>query len=417
MTTFPALPNAVNCLTPAIDVLVDNPANTIPGYGRGERLIHINYGEGNWSDVLTGWQAQATLNLRRVANEMMQARLPLATGQGLRELAASKYFVNVIDTPTKAIGQAVLVATAGVIGGGIIPAGTRLRRTANPQAQPIAIQAAEYLTTQDIILPFNIFPGQTVTVPIECTATGVAGNIVQETGQASGSDLTLVDQIAPPFKFAVQSATCSGGGSAFSDIEVRAIAGAQPQGRRGPTEGALYAGSYLALGVRHVAIFEDLINANTLLFVADESWSADTAYWQPAVTQTLLDNSWAGFGCSLNPSGSGAVTNTYLNVACTVQMRSQKLLQNTQAVQQAIIAKLNDYFNLRPDWYMFRKQAIRGAIAQADPRILTCTSVSITDRFGNTINDPDVPGANGTAISSLIHYNLLSLQPTFSAPI
>lgn len=406
MAAPPPLPSAVNCLTPAIDSLVaNNPA----------RLEHINYGVGRWSDVLAGWKAQATLNLRRVTDEMMQSRLPLASKLGLRALAASKFFANIVDSPTKAIGQIVIQDTKGDGSIGTIPAGTRFRRNANPRAFPLPLAAADFVSLVDIKA---VADGVTqYSIPFQCVSTGVAGNIAVEHGLAAlglalnGSDIKIVDQLFSTF--IVISATCAGGGTTFSDDEVRAIAGAQPQGRRGPTEGAIYAGSFLATGVRHVAVFEDLVNANTILYVADESWGSDTNYWQPAVIQALLDE-WAGFGCSLNPTGSGLVDNIYLNINSTVQLRSSQLLASTADIRSAINTKLQDYFSNRPDWYTFRTKAIRGLIARADPRILTCTAITITDRFGVTIADPSVITAPPTILS---HYTLLSSTPTFVAPI
>lgn len=402
------LPSAANCLTPLIESLVqDKPA----------RLAHINYGVGNWSNVLAGWKAQATLNLRRVADEMMQARLPLASGKGLRELAASKFFANIVDVPTRAIGQFVLVRNDSAGTGGTIPAGTRFRRSADPRAQPVPIQAADFVSLADINAPFGTSAGATFQVPVQCVQTGTAGNVVVEylnaAGQfdTAGTDIQLVDSLFG--RFSIQSATCAGGGTSFSDDEVRRIAGAQPKGRRGPTDGAVYAGAYLATGVRHVAVFEDLVNANTVIYVADESWASDTAYWQPAVIQTLLDG-WAGFGCSLNPNGAGLVDNIFLNVAATVQLRSADALRSTAAVQAAVEAKLRSYFNDRPDWYTFRRAAIRGVIARADPRILTCTSVTITDRVsGVAYSDPALITAPP---ARLPHWALFSFQPTFQVP-
>ena len=413
----PPLPSAANCLSPLIDVIVDNPTSTIEGYGNPARLQHINYGVGKWSDALAGWKAQATLNLRRVADEMMQARLPLASGQGLRELSASKFFANIVDAPTKAIGQIVVKNVNAA--GGWLQTGIRFRRSANPTAVPVPISAADYVSTAPVYVPAGSI-NQTFKVPVQCVQTGTAGNVVVEHEQAAtaGSDIEIVDKLFGTFS--VVSATIAGGGSSFSDPEVRAIAGAQPQGRRGPTTGAILAGAYLALGVRHVAVFDDLTNANTVLFVADESWGSDTNYWQPAVIQALLgdgsQDGWAGFGCSLNPSGAGLVDNHFLDLTATVQLRSQQLLQQTSDVQTAIKKKLDDYFTSRPDWYTFRASAIRGVIARADPRILTCTAITITDRFGNAVLDPAaIP--YGTAPATLTHYAMQSFTPTFVAPL
>jgi hypothetical protein len=367
-----------------------------------------------------------------VADEMLQSRLPLATGQGLRALAASKFFADVVDVPTKAIGQVALRSTTTNNTIGTIPAGTRFRRQPNPRAQPVPILGADFLSLVDVRV---VSDGTTNwLIPIQCVSTGPAGNILIEHAQPNtpssqlviGNDLQVVDNLFDAFS--VVSATAAGGGTTFSDVEVRRIAGAQPQGRRGPTLGAIYAGSYLATGVRHVAAFEDTDAANTLLFVADESWCSDVNYWQPAVIQTLQD-SWAGFGCSLQPNNAGFVDNYFLNVAATVQLRSQQLLQSSNDVKAAIIAKLNAYFNDRNDWYTFRASAIRAVIARADPRVFTCTSVTITDRWGNSVPDPPlivgvptilryVPAlAQFQTLPGVTHYDLLSFTPTFVPPV
>lgn len=412
------LPSAANCLTPLIDSLVANEP---------KRLDHINYGVGKWSNALAGWKAQATLNLRRVADEMMQARLTLANGRGLRELASSKFFASIVDTPTAAVGQAQInpltTPSPGTVF--IIPKGTRFRRSANPKATPVALPAADYVSTAEVRSVWGSVNYNPISIPIACTSVGLAGNIVLEAGfdDGAGVELSLIDPIydqngiQTPFPSMV--ATCAGGGVGFSDDEVRAIAGAQPQGRRGPTDGAILAGALLALGVRHAAIFTNLTTAQTVLFAADESWASDVHYWQPAVIQALIGDgkidAWAGFGCAINPSGVGQVDNTYLHVVATVQLRSRLLLQQTEDVKAKIRKKLVAYFDGRPDWYTFRASAVRGVIARADPRILTCSTVTITDRFGTLVPDPaSIP--YGTAPSSLTHYSLLSFLPTFTDP-
>ena len=413
------LPSAANCLTPAIDSLVGNPVAQPTGVANAARLDHINYGVGKWSDVLAGWQAQANLNLRRVADEMLQARLPLASGLGLRELGESKYLTKIVDVPTKAIGTIVLSYAGSGGAGGRIPAGTRFRRNANPAAIPVPIQAADFISPLDVIVPNGTTGGTLFNVPMQCVTTGTSGNIpFEQTTPPSqpGSDLKIVDSLFQPFT--VSSATAAGGGTGFTDVEVQRILRAQPQGRRGPTEGAIYAGSYLATGVRHTAVFEDLTKANTVVYLADESWASDTNYWQPAVLQLLAGSrnfdGWQGFGCSLNAAGAGQVKNYYLNVAATVQLRSNTLLQSTAGVQAAIVKALQGYFNDRDDWWTFKQAAIRALVARCDPRIMTCTNVAITDRFGASLQDPGPVVAPFPA--ALTHYAFLSSTPTFQPP-
>lgn len=398
MSDAPPLPSAANCLTPLIDSLVAD---------KTERLDHINYGDGRWSDALAGWKAQANLNLRRVADEMMQSRLSLASGQGLRALAASKFFANVQDLSTAALGVIHLQKPLdGSLGS--IPAGTRFRRQADPRAYPLPLTASDYLSTQDV----NVRAVDAdVYVPIRAVQTGVLGNIVQEVGVISGSDLTIVDQLFTR-NFTVIGATCAGGGTTFSDPEVRAIAGAQPQGRRGPTQGAVLAGSYFASGVRHVAVFQDNQAAETIAYLADESWASDTGLWSPEVIQSLQDE-WVGFGCALNPAGTRLVNNYFAKVACTVQLRDASLLGSTPSIQASIFAKVKAYFDERPDWYTFRYSSLRGVIARADPRILTCTSVTMTDRFGVALSEPTI---FTTPPATLPHYYLLTITPSFGVP-
>lgn len=413
MSDKPALPTAVSVMTPAIDALVaNNPA----------RLPHINGGQGRWADVILGWQAQAALNLRRVADEMVSARLALAAGQPLRDLAASEFVRDRInEDPTYATGQWTATRTFNASNvGGVIPKGFRFTRNPNPNGVPIPLEAAEYVS----IAPVTVNAADTtVVVPIRATRPGPHANVVFElgTGAVVTNDVVasspLFDAVtfvpgSSVSLFAPLSCTAAGGALVFSDDDIRRIAGAQPLGQQGPTRGAIVAGSYLGTGVRRVATYEDPVLARTIAFHADASWGCDTL-WQSAVLQVLQDR-WAGFGCKVV---TGFVQNTYIRVAATIQLRSSRLLNYTNEISDNIRTAVRNYFDSRPDWYMWRLSAIRGAVYRADPRILTCTSVAVSDRFNNVLAEPSTLAALGTGAAT--HYYLLGdgLNATFSAPL
>jgi len=323
------------------------------------------------------------------------------------DIAIAPFDLRTIVTPVSGwtdVNNYVSGVVGSALSHGVIPEGTKFSRPASPSSIPIPVKAAEYVSTDPVI----VAQGQSsVVVPIVATTTGLEGNIVIEEGQPT-NQITLVDQLFDT-TFAPTSSSAAGGGTFFGDDDIRRIAYAQPQGRLGPTAGAIAAGSLLGTGVRHIATWEDPILAESVAFLADGAW-ADASAWDLAILQTIIDQ-WQGFG---GRTVIGTTKNIFVSVEADIQLRSADYLQDTGAISAACRVALQDYFDNRPDWYTWKTKSIQGALAQADSRILTCTAVTVKDRFGNVLSEPTTSRSDRVAH----HFYLLSngVVPSFSVP-
>lgn len=408
------IPTPDDLIGPAIDAIVAR---------RPAALRHLNNSAN--SRYMAGvkmWSAQSKLALGRLNDELRQRFLPTASGSGLRELVSEPDFgsLAVDEAPTKAVGEATLLRTSATAPTGVIPKGTRFRRRGNPSAVPLPIAAAEYVSTQPVIVPTGAL---VAVVPVECVSTGTAGNIIPEDGvdDDAGVELasTLFDTEHPivgdiPFHVATFSA--AGGSAGITDADIRRIARGQGQGQAGPTEAAIRAGVLRGTGVRHFSVLRSALvdvgveRPNTKIVIADGSWGS-SPLWTRAVTQYVSDE-WGGFGLLVS---SGQLRNVFIRVEATVQLRSARMLTDTAAIYAAIGEAVRAYFDDREQFYLWTLPSLRSAITQAHRSILTCTSVVVKDRNGALLSEPTVD--TSTALS-LRHFYLMSggLGLTFQAP-
>lgn len=372
---------------------------------------------GRWSHVLKAWRAMLVVCLRRQADEVSSSRLRLATGRALRELLASEFDTIVDESPVAGIGEVTLVR---VIGGDswVVPKGTKFIRAGNPNAYPLPLQAAEYETTDMGIYPSGVL---NKTIPIRALSTGPAPNVIQETGVTT-NQLTLATPLPLTNLGAVVSngwsvtrGTCAGGRSALTEDDLIRIGEVQPLGEIGPTRDAIIAGLLRDTGVRHYAAIDVPSVAGLRLFLADESWGTSGQFSTNAI-QTLKgstdSDAWLGFGGYVD---FGLVENKFIRIEATVQLRDYRYLADTSEVSANIRATLSTFFNDRPDWYTWKLSTLRGRIARADRRILTCTSVVVKDRNDNILSEPGPIDPN----LALIHYYLLAdgFIPTYAGPV
>ena len=97
-----------------------------------------------------------------------------------------------------------------------------------------------------------------------------------------------------------------------------------------------------------------------------------------------------GFGCR---SAVLPATNYFIRVEATVILRDPSDSADTTPLDAAIRTAVRKYFDLRPDWDVWRAAALRAAIARADRRILTCTSAVVKDYATGAVYS-EVPSAS-----------------------
>lgn len=390
--------------------------------------------KGRYGDIFEGWRAQLDLLLRRLTSEVRAARL-LSDGDDLADLVSSEFRVTVNKDPQTAVGEVILLRTktsdsnAPNFSVGVIKKGAKFRKNPDPTANP-PVEAAEYVSSRPILVTndstsasISHLPGsitittagdgpwthrQYVTVPIECTLAGTAGNDPQIQGVAD--HIVLTDTLFTPdftgdgTDAGVLSARAAGGSSGQTDSELRRIAKAARTGGFAPVEAALVAGALSRAGVKRVVIVNDTTLAQSVVFIADQSWGASTQLIQTVTS--ILRSEWAGFGTrfAVRP-----FINLLIGVRATVVLANPDDIANTAAFDDSIGKALATYFDERPDPYIWRTNAIGGVIASANRKILLCApspAPTVIDmQFGTDMDEPEQPTAQD---SSLTHYLMAS---------
>lgn len=404
---------------------------------------------GRYGDIFEGWRAQLDLLNRRLTAEVRAARL-MCDGEDLADLVSSEFRVEVSRGQQKAIGEAILLRTQTVpsptptFSVGVIKQGTKFRKDPDPTANP-PVEAAEYastrsvLVTNDATLPgsisINYLPGsititstdlgggqfrhrQYVTVPIQCTVAGPAGNdpkiqnVVDHIVLAD--TLFTADFTGDGTDSGVISARAAGGSSGQADDDLRRIAKAARTGGFAPVEAALVAGALSNAGVKRVAVLNDTALARSIIYIADQSWGASTQLTQTVTS--ILRSAWAGFGIRfvVRP-----FVNRVVGVKATAILAKPDDIANTEAIDQSVRTALAAYFDERPDPYIFRRNSIGGVIASASRKILVCSpspAPTVIDmQLGTDIDEPAQPTA---ADGSLTHYLMASngVRITYKVP-
>src|ERR1019366_6043803 len=370
------LPRACDILTPGLDAIIAL---------RPEARAHFNNPNSNWSKLPAMWRAQIQRLIARLSDEVLAARLRFSTGDALRTLSASEFNTTLVSDPQTAIGRVQL--DRNTIGGpaGSIKAGQIFNKPAFPNgisaadaittgfnAYPVAIPSASYRVTSTVYVPAGPIPFD---VQLEAVSPGVAGNIPQFGGVTPFTAFTPVGPLFDPTTVVV-SAIASGGSSCITDAVL--VAAAKPTAVRpfGPTDGAIIAGLLTQQSVRHLAAFR--ANGNVpyaQIYCADESWGTGPQDWGAQLLQVLADE-WVGFGCRVR---MGSVANIKIAVAATIALAATDDLNDTSEIDANVRAVAESYFNDRPDWYLFRLSTLQDVLSKADPRILHCSTVIVTD--------------------------------------
>lgn len=383
------VPTPDELLTPGIDRLVSL---------RPRALSQINGGRGVYSHVFAGWRAQAALMVRRTADYAKNGRLAFGEGDQLRAHAASEFDTLVNLEPTTAVGQVTMTREAARPGGAIRK-GARFSRDADESSQRL-YAAATYVCAVDTFVAQG---ATTVTVPLEASRSGAFAN--RPYVGTAATEIEIADNIVDRAAWTVTSYEMGGGSDGVGDEDIRRYARAYAQGQYAPTERASIAGAFQA-GAKHAIAVDDTSIAAQRLFLADASWAGSTR-WTSLVRKHLSDNKFVGFGCKVLTS---FVTNQIIAVEVTCKVRHPEYLNETSGLDTAIQKALRAYFDDRPDWNRWNSSALRGVVARADRRLLSCSSVLVKTLDGVTLGEP-------TGNSS-VHYMLLdnSVRATFLSP-
>jgi hypothetical protein len=401
--TDPIIAPVSAIITPAIDAIVAL---------RPESLGHFNSG-GRWSDLPAMWRAQALLALTRVGDEARSARLRFAKGDALRSLCASEFDTVLPVEPQTAVGLVALSRPAPSIGtapAGVVKKGTRFVKAADPNGIPVPIGAATYEASRSVYIAQGQLDG--VDVPIVATSAGADANVPIFTNYAAPTSIQPAQPLFDP-TLVVDECAAAGGSSGLTDPVLVAAARAYAIGQFGPTQGAMIAGMLRQRSVRHYAVFPAGVLQYAQYYPTDESWSSSVQFLN-AVAQELATN-WQGFGCR---SRGGPVLNTHIATSATIVLKSADSLNDTDEIDDNVRAVAESYFNDRPDWYSFRLAALQSMIARADPRILHCSSVAVTDAVtGDTIPEPGTFGQTWKG-GGIIHWYLTdrTVTTTYQPP-
>lgn len=354
-------------------------ANGLKGYLNDHVLnedVHRDADEDNFvatadaaaSDPLTAYSAQTTpakLSLHRLANALKVA----LNAHLAREARA-----------------------------GAVRLGTRLSVTPDATATP-PIAGGQYVATADAVIRTG---EQSVTVRLRASAEGAATNLPRwPTGE--GPTLTLgADDALFDDALEVTELRAAGGSEGQSDPAIRRGCRAAFAGRSAPVVDALVAGA-LQGGAAHVVNLEDQTSGGSFVYAADESWAQSDA-WLASIEQALNDG-YRGLGCRLS---MGAIRNRIIRMSATVLLKDTRDLSDTSSITEAIRLVLKAYFDDRADWYTWSVGAMKAVIAAADRRILTCSSVAVSDADGVPL------GSSSTAVTAgdtLIHWEFSADRP------
>ncbi len=364
------LPDPDRCATAAIDALVAL---------RPSAAAHIT--SGRYGHIIHGYRAQAVLSAQRVADEVAQSSVRSASGQGLVELAASEFDVVIPSTPSAAVG--VVRLSRPVLGSaGLIPAGTRFRRVANPDALPIGIAPAAYVST--VPIPVRVTDGAIgapLSVPVVASSANTAGNVpLAGNGPfaADGVDPASMQVAATLFDpgFYVDSFEAAGGSSGPSDATIKRACFANGTGQYGPVSSANLAAALSVPGASRAVVLDDPLTGASCIYAVDESWGWSQRF-ADAVAATVTRDA-LGFGCILE---SGKVVNQFVEVEAAVVLRTQRDAGNLDAIAENLRAAAVAYFDDRDDWYRWSLSGLRAALSRADRRIRGCSTVVVRDAF------------------------------------
>jgi hypothetical protein len=278
---------------------------------------------------------------------------------------------------------------------GTIRQGTVIQLSSAPAAIP-PVAGGQYLVATDTYAPVA---AASLMIPVTAVRPGPAASI--PAWASGGPTLTATPRsslfdAASLLPLTVASLSAAGGSSGQADEVLVAAAVASWTGRYGPTVGALTAGTLQALGVERVTIREDPTTGIAWVYPTDAAW-AQSLGWNAQILQALR-NGWQGLGCQVV---AGAVVNQLVRVELVVTVRDARYLADTSDLLTALQAAVLNYFDTRPDFWIWRMSALRAVASAVDRvRVKSCTSVIVRDGTGIQLNEPVDLGPTGP----LTHY-------------
>jgi len=375
------VPNPDRCATAAIDALV------------ALRPLSVNHiATGRYGHIIEGWRAQCVTLAARCADEVRQSRVRTATGQGLRELAASEFLIALSPDPSASMGVIRIARPTATVGGGIIRQGTRFRRVANPDASPIPISAASFVSTAPVTVGATAgLSGSPIEIPVASAQTGEKSSVplaANGPSASTGVEATTM-QIADPLfdpSFYVASFEAAGGSTGASDATIKRACLANGIGQYGPTSPAMLAAALSVPGAARAVVLDNTATGASCIYAVDESWGWSAAFASAVAGVVRRDA--AGFGCLVE---SAKVLNLFVEVEAVVALRSARYAGDLDSIAEALRAAAVAYFDDRDDWYRWSLSGLRAALSRADRRIRGCKSVVARDAFTKAIVTP--PGA------------------------
>lgn len=301
---------------------------------------------------------------------------------------------------------------------GTVRAGTSIALTPSPSSVP-PVSGGTYKVTADT--PVSAGQG-TASVRIAASRAGsfantptwftgalVNGLQVTPSGPALGLSTPVLYDSGDTLSFSTTALAAAGGSEGQSDPELRRTAAASIQGTVGPTDTALVAGALRTIGASRTVVLPASNGGISWVYPVDPSWAQSDA-WLASIEQELRTN-WKGFGCRF---AIGEVTNLVVRLEMTVVLRDAKDLADTTDIATDIQSTIQSYFDDRPDWYVWRAQSLRGVVAQANRKILTCATAIVRNGSGVPLSEPPQPIAGST----LIHYFFAdnAVDITFTGP-
>ena len=305
-----------------------------------------------------------------------------ATAFSAQTLASQQSALALANAIKKALNAHVALRAPA----GTIAEGTKFRVASDPAATP-PVTGGEYAVTQNTYVRTGAY---TVQVPVRALTPGLVANlpafdparafVLSATGSLYDAAETL--------RFAPTALTAAGGSEGQSDPLLRQAAAANWQGSYGPTERAIVAGTLRFPGLARCPLIRDSAAGSTVFYAVDGSWAQSTE-WLNAIEQHLKTD-WLGVGCLLS---QGSVTNQVVRVELSVVLRERRDLADTSAITAALQATVADYFEKRPDFWIFRLAGLRAACSRAHRKILKCADAVVLDPDGSPIDEPAQPAA------------------------
>lgn len=394
-TATPQIPRVTDITGAAATALVAARPHTAP---------HL--AAGRYGDVIAMWKAQITIALRRLADECRAGRVPLSVGKPLAELLASEFDAVTDPNPVKAAGTIELYlhnTTGSTVAGGLIRAGTKFSKAANPTASP-PIRSAQYETIEPVFVP-SLAPGAATGPQMRALATqaGSAANM-----QPHDPKIVISDTLYNSGFVVVPTSRFAGGSDGVSVAKLRSLALAASLGQYGPTTFALAAGCLLTQGVSRVAVQEYSSTGyasdcgGCRIWIADDSWC-----WSQTLANAAkqrLNDLYLGFGCKATINET---VNLPVSLSATILLRDKRHVADTVEIADNIRAACLSYFNDRPDWYTFRERAIAAKIVGCDRRILAVPpTVTITNVLNGIAITPPAATLPTNPSNQIYHYDL-----------